>query len=110
MLRENGNKEAEFDVSKLTAFCVDVYSNEVNESTTQKTTQKTTQTLSDVQIAILEYIHNHPNASRKKIATNLNGITENGVKYHLQKLQKQGIIKRIGADKGGYWKINDGSN
>ena len=30
MLRENGNKEAEFDVSKLTVFCVDVFSNEDN--------------------------------------------------------------------------------
>lgn len=30
MLRENGNKEAEFDVSKLTAFCVNVFSTEFN--------------------------------------------------------------------------------
>ena len=36
---------------------------------------------------------------------NINDITENGVKYHLQKLQKQGVIKRVGADKGGYWEI-----
>ena len=99
MWRENGNKEAQFDVSKLTAFCVDVYSNEVDESTTQKTTQKIPPTLSAVQIAIIEYIHSHPHASRKEIAANINGITENGVKYHMQKLQKQGVIKRIGADK-----------
>ena len=26
MLRQNGNKEAKFDVSKLTVFCVDVFS------------------------------------------------------------------------------------
>ena len=108
MLRENGNKEAQFDVSKLTAFCVDVFSNEDN--IIQTTTQTTTQTLSEVQIAILEYVHSHPNASRKEIAANLNGITENGVKYHMQKLQKQGILKRVGADFGGYWKVNDNSN
>lgn len=103
MLRENGNREAVFDVSKLTVFCVDVFSNE--DSITQTTTQTTTQTLSEVQIAIIEYIHNHPNASRKEIAANINGITENGVKYHMQKLQKQGIIKRVGADFGGHWGI-----
>ncbi len=107
MLRENGNKEAEFDVSKLTVFCVDVFSNEDSESsvTTQKTTQKTIQTLSDVQLAIVEYIQSHPSASRKEMAININDITENGVKYHLQKLQKQGVIKRVGADKGGHWEI-----
>ena len=74
MLRQNGNKEAKFDVSKLTVFCVDVFSNEDNIAKT--TTQTTTQTLSDVQIAIIEYIHTHPNASRKEIAANINDITE----------------------------------
>ena len=70
MLCENGNKEAEFDVSKLTVFCVNVYSNEdrVSQVTTQKTTRKTTQTvdsaLSDIQLSIIEYIQSHPNASR----------------------------------------------
>ena len=103
MLRQNGNKEAEFDVSKLTVFCVDVFSNEDN--ITQTTTQTTTQTLSDVQMAIIEYIHTHPNASRKEIAANINDITEDGIKYHIKKLQEKGIIKRIGADFGGHWEI-----
>ena len=99
MLRQNGNKEAKFDVSKLTVFCVDVFSNEDNIAKT------TTQTLSDVQIAIIEYIHTHPNASRKEIAANINDITENGIKYHIKKLQEKGIIKRVGADFGGHWEI-----
>ena len=103
MLRENGNKAAEFDVSKLNAFCVNVYSNENNILKT--TTQTTTQTLSEVQISIIDYIHNHPNASRKEIAANISNITESGVKYHMQKLQKQGIIKRVGADFGGHWEV-----
>ena len=103
MLRQNGNKKAEFDVSKLTVFCVDVFSNEDN--ITQTTTQTTTQTLSDVQMAIIEYIHTHPNASRKEIAANINDITEDGIKYHIKKLQEKGIIKRVGADFGGHWEI-----
>lgn len=103
MLCQNGNKEAKFDVSKLTAFGVDVFSNEDNIA--QTTTQTTTQTLSDVQIAIIEYIDAHPYASRKEIAANINDITENGVKYHLKKLQEKGVIKRIGADFGGHWEV-----
>lgn len=103
MLRQNGNKEAEFDVSKLTVFCVDVFSNE--DKATQTTTQTTTQTLSDIQIAIIEYINAHPNASRKEIAANIDNITENGIKYHIKKLQEKGVIKRVGADFGGHWEI-----
>ena len=102
MLRENGNKEAEFDVSKLTVFCVNVYSAENNDI--QTTTQTTTQTLSETQLSILEYLHIHPTASRKEVAANVN-MTENGVKYHLQKLQQKGFIKRVGADFGGHWEV-----
>lgn len=72
-------------------------SNEVDEPTTKKTTQS----LSNIQISILEYIQNHHNASRKEISASLCDITEDGMKYHLRKLQKQGFIKRIGPDKGG---------
>lgn len=69
------------------------------------TTQTITVRLSGIQRAIIEYIHSHPNASRKEIAANLNDITEDGVKYYIQNLQKQGIIKRVGADFGGHWEI-----
>lgn len=31
------------------------------------------------------------------------GKTRDGIKYHINKLQNQGIIKRVGPDKGGYW-------
>lgn len=102
MLRENGNKEAMFDVSKLTAFCVNVYSAE--EVDIKTTTQTTTQTLSETQLSILEYLHIHPMASRKEVAANMN-MTENGIKYHIQKLQQKGFVKRVGADFGGHWEV-----
>jgi ATP-dependent DNA helicase RecG len=64
------------------------------EKTTQKTTQK-----------IVELIKKNPEISRKDIANIIEGITEDGVKYHITKLKDQGLIKRIGPDKGGHWKI-----
>jgi ATP-dependent DNA helicase RecG len=33
------------------------------------------------------------------------GITSKGVEYNIDKLKKEGILNRIGPDKGGYWKI-----
>jgi len=54
---------------------------------------------------ILEMLKESPYISRSKIAEMLGDITEDGVKYHLNKMKKPGVIERIGADKGGYWKV-----
>ena len=71
----------------------------VGDSTpSAKTTQKTTQ-------KILELLRMNPSASRREIADVLGDITENGVKYHLEKLKSEGRLKRIGGDKGGYWQV-----
>ena len=35
----------------------------------------------------------------------ISGVSIKGVEYHLQKLKKEGSIKRKGSDKGGYWKL-----
>jgi ATP-dependent DNA helicase RecG len=70
--------------------------------TTQKTTRKTTRKTDE---RILEILTLHPNASRSEIANTLGDITEDGVKYHLNKLKASKTILRIGPDKGGYWKI-----
>jgi len=35
----------------------------------------------------------------------LGDITENGVKYQLTKMKKEGVIERVSANKGGYWKV-----
>jgi len=46
----------------------------------------------------------NPSISRAQLAVEV-GITADGVKYHLDKLRKEGVIKRVGPDKGGYWEI-----
>jgi hypothetical protein len=62
--------------------------------TTQKTTQK-----------ILEVLRASPGVGRSEIASLLGNITENGVKYHLNKLKAEGRIRRVGPDKGGHWQV-----
>lgn len=61
--------------------------------TTQKTTQK-----------IIELITANPRISRIELAAVI-GITADGIKYQLDKMRKEGVIQRIGPDKGGYWEI-----
>ncbi len=70
-----------------------------SEKTTQKTTQKTRE-------KILSMIKKNPYITRKELSEKLKkDMTEDGVKYHLKQLKQKGLLKRIGPDKGGYWKV-----
>jgi ATP-dependent DNA helicase RecG len=73
-------------------------SGETTQETTQKTTRKTTQ-------KIIDLLREQPMLGRKELAELLGDITEDGVKYHLNKLKADGLIRRIGPDKGGHWEI-----
>jgi ATP-dependent DNA helicase RecG len=46
-----------------------------------------------------------PTLSRKEIAEIIGDITEDGIKYHFDKLKQEGKIKRVGGDKGGHWEV-----
>lgn len=66
--------------------------------TTQDATPKTTQEL------ILDEIRKSPQVTRVELAAVI-GITPDGVKYHLQKLTKAGVIRHVGATRSGEWVI-----
>ncbi len=68
---------------------------EATDSNSNVTTQKTTQ-------KIIDLIKNYPEITQKELAEKC-GITSDGIKWQLKKLKKQGIVRRIGPDKGGYW-------
>ena len=75
------------------------------QKTTRKTTQKAIQNLTEQQQAILSFLKEHPEATRKEISESLSNITEDGVKYNLSRLQELGLLKRIGGRKQGYWQL-----
>jgi ATP-dependent DNA helicase RecG len=86
---------------------------QMEQETTQGTTQETLETTKEAQETtqettqeILELLRRNPSISRREITESLGkNITEDGVKYHLDKLKFQKMIKRIGHTKGGYWKV-----
>ena len=85
-------------------------SDQKDDETTQKNypeklPRKTTQKITEIQSRIIDYLRNNPMASRNAITSFIKDITEDGIKYNLKVLQEKGIIKRIGPDKGGYWKV-----
>ena len=73
--------------------------------TTQDTTQSTTQTkLSQEAKTILQIISQDPDMTQKEIAEKL-GWKINRVKYHVNRMRQQNIIKRVGTSHKGHWEV-----
>ena len=53
---------------------------------------------------ILEQMQRNPKITRNELATAL-GLTSDGIKYHLRKMAKEGIIIRKGSTRNGYWVV-----
>ena len=110
-LEENGNAQASFDLSLITAFRVvesvsqkyfeEGFGSETPKKhpiATQETTQETTQE------KILAAIQAKPEITQKELAQSI-GITLDGIKYHIKNMTKSGIIKHEGSTKSGKWII-----
>ena len=120
-LKENGNQPAEFNVNLITAFKVDVkvsqsYTNEnggkvggdvvenIVENIAENIIDSIVEKLSTTRAKIVRIIWKNPNATAQSISKEIN-IASRNVQEHLRKLQEQGVIRRIGSDKGGHWEI-----
>ena len=55
---------------------------------------------------IIDSIKNNPYITQEELAE-IVGIARLNIIKNMKKLQEQNIIKRIGADKNGYWQIVD---
>ena len=75
------------------------------------TTQEITPTTQEIERAptttrerILALLKSEPRITRRLMAERI-GITPSGVKYHLAKLRKAGIIRHVGPTKAGRWEV-----
>lgn len=55
---------------------------------------------------IIDLLRQNPKLSATALAAEI-GISAKGIQRHLANLKAEGILHRIGSDKGGLWKIND---
>ena len=69
-------------------------------------TDSFTNNFTNVEIKILELIKNEPTISQSKLAEII-GISKRTITTNMNNLQKKQILKRIGNNKSGYWKIQD---
>ena len=76
-----------------------------NGITTQETTKETLNTTKETtKEKIINIIQNNPEISVKEIAEMIL-LTEDGARYHLNKMRKDGIIEHQEPTKGGRWVI-----
>lgn len=112
-LVENGNGQAEFDFSLITAFRVvervtEKYFEEgfgterIQEEPDKNPIKKPNK--KDIQNEIIKLIKLNSQISREEMADRLNR-SEDSVRYYLRELTKEGIIKREGSKKSGKWVI-----
>lgn len=102
-LEENGNGQASFDFSLITAFRVveNVSQKYFEEGFGGETSKKHPRT---TQERILAAIQAKPEITQKELAQSI-GITLDGIKYHIKNMTKQGVIKHEGSTKAGKWVI-----
>jgi ATP-dependent DNA helicase RecG len=75
------------------------------QKTSEKTSEKTrVETRVETRVKIINAIEKNNRITTPMLAELLN-LTIKGIEYQLTTLKKQGIIERIGPNKGGYWKI-----
>ena len=102
------------ELIKFLGNCISDYKKSTGQETTQKkttqkrTTQKRTtqKKIMDSSEKIVKKMIENPKITRKELASEL-GLSEDGIKWQIGKLKKDGIIMREGGRKNGNWVVSD---
>lgn len=91
-------------------FMLSLILNTIEEiiETEKKVTVKVTQKVTVNQQKILNLIKENPFITQEELSKNI-GIARKSIISNMKKLQDVGLIKRIGADKNGYWQLEEKS-
>ena len=53
---------------------------------------------------IIAAIKENPSVTQKRLVE-ITGLTRRGIEWQIKQLKEKGIIRRVGADRGGYWEV-----
>ena len=92
--------------TKFIEFMLTLILNTIEEiiKTETRVTQKVTVKVTVNQQKIIDAIIANPYVTQEEL-TDIVGITRKNIIANMKKLQENGLIKRIGADKNGQWHI-----
>ena len=70
----------------------------------ERLVERLVEKLAESQKKILDLAKINPYTSKKELSDKI-GISTTAIDKNIAKLKQKGLLKRIGPDKGGYWKI-----
>ena len=103
-----GTSDSNANSTKFIEFMLSLILNTIEEiiETEKKVTVKVTQKVTVNQQKILNLIKENPFITQEELSE-IVGIARKSIISNMKKLQENGLIKRIGADKNGYWQVED---
>ena len=101
-----GTSDSEANSTKFVEFMLSLILNTIEEiiETEKKVTQKVSVKVTVNQQKIIDAIKENPYVTQEELA-DIVGIARKNIIANMKKLQTNGLIKRIGADKNGYWLV-----
>ena len=76
-----------------------------DSDTIQKSNSTIQKDLDPSQVRVLNFFREHPKATIDEMVAELNDLSLGGVKFIIAKLQKKGLLKRVGGRKHGEWLV-----
>ena len=103
-LKDSGTTQKDLDTTQKSESTTQ--KDDLKESgATQKGKSTTQKDLDTTQKKVLEYFRENPDGTRVDAANAIGGISEDGVKFIISKLQQKRLLKRVGGRKQGEWKV-----
>lgn len=101
-----GASDSAANSTKFIEFMLSLILDTINEiiETEKKVTIKVAIKVTINQQKIIDAIKSNPYVTQEELANNI-GITKKSIIANMKKLQECGLIKRIGANKNGYWQV-----
>lgn len=101
-----GTSDSEANSTKFIEFMLSLILNTIEEiiESEKKVTQKVTVKVTANQKKILDAIKKNPYITQEELSE-IVGIARKNIIENMKKLQANELIKRIGADKNGYWQV-----
>lgn len=88
---------------------IDLYNQSMGENSNHLSGEKTSvgrEKKTRSREKIIELLSRNPSMSMAALADEI-GISQKGIEKQISKLKKDGVLRRIGPDKGGKWEVND---
>ena len=100
--------DSDANSTKFIEFMLSLILNTIEEiiETEKRVTVKVTQKVTVNQQKIIDAIKENPYVTQEQLA-DIVGIARKNIIINMKKLQENGLIKRIGADKNGHWQIEE---